>query len=126
MGHAESKFKITTPVREILLNDERITALIGDKIFPVVAPNETEGDFIVYRRDRYVKSYTQMGISGQLCEVYVNVISDDYDRSQDLAYLVNEALEGTFSNPDMKITLIDSTEDFEDEKYIQVLLFKIE
>lgn len=42
-----NKLAITTEIRSILLDSEEITSLIGKKIFPVVAPLKTEGDFII-------------------------------------------------------------------------------
>lgn len=121
-----SKFKITTPIREILLNKPEIVSMVGSKIFPIVAPKDTVGDFIIYQRDGYAKDSTKMGVYKQVPAVYINVVSDDYDRSQELADLIYNSLEGTFSDPSMKIKLIDSTEDYEDGKYIQVLLFEVE
>ena len=121
-----SKFKITTKIRAVLLESLEITEIIGMKIFPVVAPKDTDGDFIIYQRDEYSKEYTKMGIYQQTCRVYVNAISPDYDKSQELAYQINESLEGV--HPDyenMDVKLVDSTEDFADGKYIQVLLFEI-
>lgn len=122
---AESKFKVTTKVRQALLDNAEISAMVGSKIFPVVAPKDTNGDFIIYQRDEYSKDYTKMGIDQQTCKVYVNAISDDYDRSQELAYQINECLEGKHADLNMAVYLVDSTEDFEDNKYIQVLLFEI-
>lgn len=122
---AESKFKITTKVRAALLAKSEISDIIGERIFPVVAPKNTKGDFIIYQRDEYSKDYSKMGIIGQSCRVYVNAISEDYDRSQELAYQINEALEGIHRDLGMDVKLVDSTEDFEDNKYIQVLLFDI-
>jgi hypothetical protein len=122
---AESKFKITTKVRNSLLACQEITDLTGENIFPVVAPEDTQGDLIVYQRDKYSKKYNKMGIYEQECRVNVAAISEDYDRSQHLAYLVNEALEGIHTDLGMEVYLDDSTEDFEDNKYIQVLSFNI-
>ncbi|MBF0577738.1 DUF3168 domain-containing protein [Dysgonomonas sp. GY617] len=122
---ANSKFKITTEIRDILLGEPKITIIIGDQIFPVVAPKDTPGSFIIYRRDEYSISYNKMGIHEQSCKVYISAISDKYGISQELAYQINECLKGTFSNPQMTIRLLDSTEDFEDAKYIQTLLFEI-
>jgi hypothetical protein len=122
---AESKFKITTKVRAALLAKSEISDIVGERIFPVVAPKNTKGDFIIYQRDEYSKDYTKQGIYEQSCRVYVNAISEDYDRSQELAYQINEALEGIHHDLGMDVYLVDSTEDFEDNKYIQVLLFNI-
>ena len=122
---AESKFKITTKVRDALLAKSEISDMIDERIFPVVAPEKTKGDFIIYRRDEYSKDYTKMGVCEQSCRVYINAISEDYKRSQELAYQINEALEGKHIDLGMDVYLIDSTEDFGDNKYVQVLLFDI-
>ena len=121
-----NKLAITTEVRGILLKTEEITSLIGQKVFPVVAPMNTEGDFIIYQRDGYKQEYTKMGVARQIPTVFVNAVSDDYERSLQLASLIYEALEGSFSNPDMTIHLEDSTEDYSDGKYFQVLQFSVE
>ena len=67
-----------------------------------------------------------MGVARQIPTVFVNAVSDDYDRSLQLASLIYEALEGQFSNPDMTIHLEDSTEDYSEGKYFQVLQFSVE
>lgn len=122
---ADSKFKITTRIRSLLIADNGINALVKDQVFPVVAPKNTKGDFIIYQRDRYSKEYTKMGIYGEECQVYISAISESYERSQELAYLINEVLEGMHIDLNIEVKLIDSTEDFEDGKYMQVLLFDI-
>lgn len=118
-------FKITTELRAILLDNPDIVSLVNDKIFPVVAPEGTEGDFITYQRDGYKQTYNQMGVSEQIPVVNVAAISDDYNRSQEMASLIYDALSGDFQNPDITIQLEDSTEDFIDNKFIQVLQFSI-
>lgn len=118
-------FKITTEMRTILLDSEKIKSLIDEKVFPIIAPESTDGDFIVYQRDGFKQDTTKFGVSCQTPFVNVTAVSGDYDRSQDLASLIYDALSGDFTNPDMYIQLEDSTEDFIDNKYIQVLQFSI-
>lgn len=117
--------KITTEVRAILLDSEEIKAYVGEKIFPIIAPENTDGDFIVYQRDGCKQDTTKFGVASQTPLVNVTVISEDYDRGQGLASLIYDALSGDFTNPDIYIQLEDSTEDFIDNKYIQVLQFSI-
>lgn len=119
-------FKITTEVRAILLASDNIKDVVDEKIFPVIAPENTEGDFIVYQRDGYKQEYTQMGVSNQKPIVNVTAVSENYDRSQNLASLIYDTLSGEFTDPDIYIELEDSTEDFIDNKYIQILQFSIE
>ena len=118
-------FKITTELRAILLNNPEIVSLVDDKIFPIVAPEGTEGDFITYQRDGYKQVFTQFGVAEQIPYVNVAAISDDYDRNQALASLIYDTLSGEFQEPDIAIQLEDSTEDFIDNKFIQVLQFSI-
>ncbi|WP_018109823.1 DUF3168 domain-containing protein [Bacteroides propionicifaciens] len=122
---AESKFKVTTRIRTALLKSPEISKNISG-VFPIVAPKNTVGDFIIYQRDQYSKEYTKMGIYKEQCRVYITAISESYDKSQELAYQINECLEGVHHDLNMSIKLIDSTEDFEDAKYIQTLLFEVE
>ena len=125
---AKPKFRIGTTIRKLLIENEAVKEFVGEKIFPLVAPQEAKGDLIVYYRDEYSKDYTKMGVYNDNCKVYVVAVSEDYDRSQLIAEAVNEALEDTFfQNTDnqIQIRLSDSTEDYADNKYIQVLLFEI-
>lgn len=118
-------FKITTEVRDILINNLRIAKLVGTNVFPLIAKENTKGDFITYQRDGYKQEYTKMGVAQQVPIVFVSAVSETYSRSQELASLIYETLSGDFANPDIHIELEDSTEDFIDNKYIQVLQFSI-
>lgn len=116
-------FTITNDVREILLRSEELKEMVGDKIFPIIAPENTEGDFICYQRDGFKQTRTKMGNATNNPIVFVNVVSDDYDRSQKIASLVRDVLEGSYE--DMTIEMEDSSEDYDGSKFIQVLLFSI-
>lgn len=120
---AASKFKITTVVRDLILANQEINRLIDGQLYPIIADEKAKGSFIVYYRDEYSKDRTKMGISGQTCKVVIAAVSSDYDTSQDLAELIDSTLDGVHDG--ITIHLEDSTEDFEDKKYIQVLVFSI-
>lgn len=120
-----TKFRIGTIVRGILLQNTTITNTIGDAIFPVVAMQGVDGDFIVYVRDSYSKKRNNMGHTEE-CGLYIVCCSKSYDRSIDLAESVNEVCEG-LKVPGMirEMLLADSSEDFESDIYMQILLFDI-
>lgn len=118
-------FKITAEIRSILLQNEEIKSIVGEKIFPIMAPEGTDGDFIVYQRDGLKQEYTQMGVASQTAVIYVTAVSDSYVRNNSLASLIYDTLSGDYKDPDMRIQLEDSTEDFIDKKFIQVLQFSI-
>lgn len=121
-----NKLLVTTEIAAILKETPEVIGAVGDQIFPILAPKGTTGDFILYKREKYNAEWNKMGKSSDKCEVYINVISGDYNRCQKVAAAVQEALEGSFSEPDMTICLVDSTEDYVDGKYVEILLFSIE
>lgn len=121
-----NKLLVTTDIVAILKTVPQITDVIGDKIYPLMSPPGTTGDFILYKREKYDANWNKMGKTSDKCEVYINVISDNYERCQRVAAAVQDVLEGSFSNPDMTIRLLDSTEDYNDKKYVEILLFSIE
>ena len=122
------KWGIGNEIRAILLADADIAAQVGEHIYPIVAAENTVGDFIVYSRQKYAKKTVQMGVYQDECEVAVVAISDNYDSAVALAEKIDNALTGkhTISNGiRVDILLEDSSEVFDDNKYIETLLFSI-
>ena len=70
-----------------------------------------------------------MGVVEDDCQISISVVSDDYDNATSIASMIDNALTGQHFIKDntvrMNIDLIDSTEDFEGNKYFEVLLFRI-
>lgn len=123
------KWQIGNDIRELLLADTSVTEAVGQNIFPVIAPIETVGDFILYKREKYSKKMTTMGVYEDDCQISISVIADNYDNATSIASMIDNALTGQHYIKDntvrLRIDLMDSTEDFEDNKYIEVLLFRI-
>lgn len=118
-------FSVTTDIRELLTTDDTIKSFVGEKIFPLVAPNGTDDDFIVYQRDETKQEISKDGISDIAVIVYITIVSSDYLRSQDIAIAVKKRLEGNYKGDFRQILMDDSTEDLLDRKYLQILQFKI-
>lgn len=122
------KWFVGNDIRSILLADEAVSGQVGNHIYPCVAPEDTKGDFIVYSRQKYSKESVKAGIYEDDCQVAVVGISDNYDNAISLASKIDNALTGTHninSGATIQIALIDSTEVFDDNKYIETLLFGI-
>ena len=123
------KWFIGNDIRDILLADPGVSSQVSaEHIYPLVAPENTKGDFIVYSREKYSKKNVNQGVYEDDCQVAVVGISDNYDNAVALASKIDNALTGTHTNDEGKkiqIILMDSTEVFEDNKYIETLLFQI-
>lgn len=122
------KWFIGNTIRDILIDDSLVFEQVGNHIYPLVAPENTKGDFIVYLRQKYGRESVKQGIYEDVCEVAVIAISEDYDKAIELASHIDSALSGRHnidSSCKIDITLVDSTETFEDNKYIETLVFSI-
>lgn len=118
-------FKIGNVIREKLLASPEIKTMVADRVFPVVVPRVTEGDFIVYFREKYARSHNNMGTLDE-CQVLLVVGSTGYARSLDLAELVDDTLEGIMVDEKIRqCRLVDSTEESDADVYFQVLLYEI-
>ena len=122
------KWNIGNIVRNILLTDDAVKEQVKDNIFPIVAPDDTIGDFIVYKRMTYSKSSVKMGVYEDKCELAIIALSNNYDNSIALASKIDNSLTGRHlleNGYKLEIALSDSTEMYEDNKYIQTLIFTI-
>ena len=121
------KWYIGNDVRSILLDDEDIVRMVGNHIYPIVAPENTDGDFLVYSRTKYGKSSVKQGVYEDECSLAIVAVSDNYDRSIDLASAIDNALTGRHNIGEVSIELLlqDSSEEYADNKYIQTLLFQV-
>ena len=120
-----SHYEASKEIRGVLLDDASIMEAVGDNVFPLVADEGTEGDYITLQRDGFIQDTTKMGVARRDPYVYVCVVSADSQRSQDIAGLVVKALEGRYTDPEMEIRLEDDTEEYEAGKYIQVRKFLV-
>lgn len=126
----QTKFSVCTLIRERLLNDEKIKELVGTQIYPIIAPEGTTNNYIVYVRDEYSIDRTKTGIAFHNCIVFISCVSSSYDESQEIADAVFQCLDGKYKiNSEQHninaIELVDSTEDYNGDCYIQTLSFSI-
>ena len=123
------KWFIGDAIRDILIADPDVYEQVGNHIYPIVAAENTKGDFIIYLRQKYGRSYVKQGIYEDECEVAVVAISENYDNAVKLASNIDAALSGRHTNDEdgctVDIMLSDSTETFDDNKYIETLVFSI-
>lgn len=122
------KWWIGNEVRTILSSDESISEAVGENIYPIVAPENTDGEFIVYRRISYGKATVKEGVYEDRCNLELVAVSANYDNSVALAEMIDNALTGkheTDEGEKFSMLLADSSEGFDDNKYWQRLNFEI-
>lgn len=114
--------KIGETIYNILSTDTDVTALVGNKIYPIVADVNTSFPFIVYRKSSYTPSYTKDGISSKSATVEIVIASNTYNLGADIAEKVFKAI----SAADKKFRLVTNSDDYSEDTFIQYLTFNIE
>ena len=120
---SKEKFTVGSYARTYLLTNTAIKAIVGDRIYPGIAPEGTTGTFVVYERDSYVVEMSKFGIYKQEACIAYEVVSDEYDEGQALAVLILETLQGRHDG--LEFEVVDSAEYYTEKKYRQTILFKI-
>ena len=117
----DRKWKIGSWLRTKLID-------ITTNVFPVVAPENTKGDVIVYRRTNLERSQSHIGYYQDTVYYDIVIISDSYDRSAEIGEKVDDALSGNFADEDGRrfvSNISGGYEDYQDGKYYNVITFKI-
>ena len=138
---SKSVLSATKILRQILIDDEtvsamvRITASDGTviyKIFPLRAPADTDGDFILYCRSGYAMDDTNMiMVVQEKSTVTLNVVSAQYDAGLVVAEAIRKALIEHKTEPDLDVKIVDASEDITGwpdgatTKYVQVMVVEI-
>lgn len=118
-------FTAIIDVVSLLSASQTIQNLVGDKIYPLINTDETDGDFIAYQRAGYQRLDTNMATASK-ATFFMTVVSATYDRSLEIAEAVYNTLEGDHSQYDLRIKLVDYEEDYIDKKFVQILKFTLE
>lgn len=115
-------------VRKLLLDSEAVTA-VTRKVFPI-ATDKAELPYILYRRSALQHDPTKAGAPGaDTVEVEVMAYAATYAQSIGLAEAVRSALDyaqGTDGSLRLRsCTLVDSQEGWENDAFVQQLIFQI-
>ena len=116
-----------TAIYSILNSNEEIKKVVGNNIYPVVAPLSTKNPYIVFKRqittqnDNKDSRYSMVSIE-------LNVYSNNYQQSIQIAELVKNTLENVYNKEveGYKIKYIVSTsidEDYNEDYYSQTMYF---
>lgn len=128
------KWRTAEWVRSQLLGCDELTDLVGEKIFPLVAPENTPGDYIIVYRSAYGRERDKTGDTASRAYVTVLCLASEYDRSLKIAELVDAVLDGgrndevgkCFGSQSEATASLDASEEaLTDGMFLQSLTFEI-
>lgn len=114
-----------------LSTDEEIKNIVGKKIFPLVVAHDVEYPFIVFSRTNVNPSYiSKDGVTQDTVVVEISAVSDNYNKSCDLANAIRKCLElkkykdETITIHSIKLNSVEETFNTDDNSFIQTLAFE--
>lgn len=110
-----------------LLSTDNIKSVVNNKVYPLIAPLNTNFPYIVFQRTSTPYN-TKDNVYQDSINIEIIVVSDNYDKSVELAELIRNELEGK-RNINVEgfristIKLVDSSESYSNDAYLQSLTF---
>lgn len=109
-----------------LSNSNELKKYVDYKIYPLVAENTTTFPFVTYYRDNISPiSFTKDGYCQDEVYFTINVVSDHYTQTLEIANIIRKLMEGLRGDDniyDCHMTNID--ENFVENSYVQTLQFQ--
>lgn len=116
-----------TAIYSILNTNEEIKKVVGNNIYPVVAPINTKNPYIVFKR-QINNQNDNKDSRYSIVSIELNVYSNNYQQSIQIAELCKNTLEDIYNKEveGYKIKYIVSTsidEDYNEDYYSQTMYF---
>ena len=116
-----------TAIYSILNTNEEIKKMVGNNIYPVVAPLNTKNPYIVFKRQINIQNDNKDS-RYSIVTIELNVYSNNYQQSIQLAELVKNTLENVYNKEveGFRIKYIVNTsidEDYNEDYYSQTMYF---
>lgn len=123
-------------INYILKNDTNVTGVVGDKIYPIGIPGvDDDGYEVVFPNivmTRVSITPTEIKDCDQdICNVQIDIYTNDYEQSVDIATIVRDALEptetGIYNGVNIANIIFQSANEGFDNKgiFVQSLIFQI-
>lgn len=110
-----------------LLSTDNIKSVVSNKVYPLVASLNTTFPYIVFQRTSTPYS-SKDNVYQDSINIEIIAVSDNYDKSVELAELIRNELEGkrNITVEEFRIAsikLVDTSESYSNDAYLQSLTF---
>ena len=127
MSNTMNILYFNTAIYSILRDNEEIKKVVGNNIYPVVAPLNTKNPYVVYKRQINTQNDNKDS-RYSVVTIELNVYSNNYQQSIQLAELVKNTLEDIYNKEveGFRIKYILNTsidEDYNEDYYSQTMYF---
>lgn len=112
-------------IYKLLVANKDLVVIVKNRMYPIIANENTVFPFIVYQRDSIYTEYTKDCRCNDNINISINIAATTYNQSIEIAELVRTAIEGKRIDNINTIRLISMNEDYLEDTYIQNLQFNV-
>lgn len=124
MSTANSVIGIGAEIYALLTASEKLTAIVGEKIYPMIADEGTTFPFVVYQRSGTTAAGDKDG-SEERVTVAVTIAADNYRASVEAATAALDALQNHTTAHVEDIRLDSAAEAWYNDTFLQTLNFTL-
>ena len=115
-------------IYNLLSNDEALKGMVKNRIYPLIAEQETKLPFVIYYRTNIISNGSKDGYTEDSITFNITTVSADYKGSLDIANRLRQIIEKRkIETTDLtlyNVRLISIDESYEDNAYVQKLEFE--
>lgn len=119
----ETSISVNKYIYQLLINDEKLKELVGNKIYPLIAEESVTYPFIIFTKENAFANYTKDLLTYDTVNISVAIAAVNYFQTVQIAERVRQILENYRDDYFYNILLDNVTEDFVEDTYIQQLQF---
>jgi len=116
--------EVNKRIYAILSGDEALTAMIGANCFPIIAEENATFPLVIFTRDSMYPEYSKDFNTGDIVEVSVQAVGNNYIQTVDILSRIRTLLENRQDDYFRRSTVIGATEAYIDNVYVQTLIFR--
>lgn len=119
----ETSISVNKYIYQLLISDEKLKELVGNKIYPLVAEESVTYPFIIFTKENAFANYTKDLLTYDTVNISVAIAAVNYFQTVQIAERVRQILENYRDGYFYNILLDNVTEDYVEDTYIQQLQF---
>lgn len=119
----ETSISVNKYIYQLLISDDKLKELVGNKIYPLVAEESVTYPFIIFTKENAFANYTKDLLTYDTVNISVAIAAVNYFQTVEIAERVRQILENYRDDYFYNILLDNVTEDFVEDTYIQQLQF---
>ena len=119
----ETSISCNKHIYQLLINDEQLGKLVGNKIYPLVAEETVTYPFIIFTKENANANYTKDFLTYDTVTISVAIAANNYFETVNIAERVRAILENYRDSYFYNIFLDNVTEEFLEDAYVQQLQF---